>query len=154
MSIHTMISLRPENVIRHLPWQFDSKAALGFLLLLATFSLVGWLYLTQASAVATTSYRIDELRVELDQLQQQNSALALEIAQLEALPRIERRAGELGFVPTTNVRYLTVSNYPIPDESPSVLSLESKLYHQAEPEPLSWWINTLDNLAAWITGEG
>ena len=54
MSTNTMISWRPENVVRQLPWRLDSKAALGFLLILATFSLVGWLYLTQASAVTTT----------------------------------------------------------------------------------------------------
>ena len=59
MSSNTMISLRPENVIRQLPWRLDSKTDLGFLLLLATFSLVGWLYLSQASAFTTTSYRID-----------------------------------------------------------------------------------------------
>ena len=85
MSSNILISLRPENVIRQLPWRVDSKAALGFLLLLATFSLVGWLYLTQASAVTATSYRIDALRLELDQIKNQNAALTLEIAQLEAL---------------------------------------------------------------------
>ena len=92
MSSNTMISLRPRNVIRQLPWRLDSKAALGFLLILATFSLVGWLYLSQASAVTTTSYRIDELRKELDQLKNQNAALMLQIAELEALSRVETRA--------------------------------------------------------------
>ena len=72
MSSNTMINLRPQNVIRQLPWRLDSKAALGFLLILATFSLVGWLYLSQASAVTTTSYRIDELRQDLDHLKNQN----------------------------------------------------------------------------------
>jgi hypothetical protein len=153
-----MISLRPENVIRQLPWRLDSKTALGFLLILATFSLVGWLYLTQASAVTTTSYRIDELRVELDQLKNQNAALVIEISQLEALSRVEARARELGFGPTTNVKYLPVAHYPAP------LELEEAEYditrvensvdaYTAEIEAPAWWVEKLDVVAAWLAGE-
>ncbi len=157
MSSNILISLRPENVIRQLPWRLDSKAALGFLLLLATFSLVGWLYLTQASAVTATSYRIDALRLELDQIKNQNAALTLEIAQLEALSRIEVRARELGFVPTTNVRYLPVANYPMPlePEKPtfSVVQSDRALDRdRAEFDPAMWWTDTLDNFAAWLEG--
>ena len=158
MSSNTMISLRPANVIRRLPWQIDSKAALGFLLILGTFSLVGWLYLTQASAVTATSYRIDELRLELDQFQSQNAALALEIAELEALPRIEQRARELGFEPITSVRYLPVANYPVSAEDETTAA-NSNIYSQepihmyaAEPAPLPWWVDVLDNFATWLEG--
>jgi hypothetical protein len=157
MSSNILISLRPENVIRQLPWRVDSKAALGFLLLLATFSLVGWLYLTQASAVTTTSYRMDQLRLELDQIKNQNAALTLEIAQLEALERIETRARELGFAPTTNVRYLPVANYPMPLEPEKPVMgggpLRSDLAGgQVDFDPVAWWLNTLDNFAAWLEG--
>ena len=156
MSSQTMTSLRPESVIRQLPWQFDSKAALGFLLILATFSLVGWLYLTQASAVTTTSYRIDELRLEIDQIENQNAVLALEIAELEALPHVESRARELGFEPTTSVRYLPVVDYPVNvDETAPVrteleLALSNAGAHVVEPASSSWWIDTLDNFADWL----
>ncbi len=158
MSSNVMINLRPENVIRQLPWQLDSKAALGFLLILATFSLVGWLYLTQASAVTTTSYRIDELRLELDQIRNQNAALTLEIAQLEALPRIEMRARELGFEPTTNVRYLAVANYPMPLAAETLTNglaqaRQAMGTYEAEFDPLPWWIDALDNLTAWLEGK-
>jgi hypothetical protein len=157
MSSNILISLRPENVIRQLPWRVDSKAALGFLLLLATFSLVGWLYLTQASAVTATSYRIDQLRLELDQIKNQNAALTLEIAQLEALNRIETRARELGFAPTTNVRYLPVANYPMPLEPEQSVSVggqsRSNLEaNKTEFDPAVWWTDTLDNFAAWLEG--
>ena len=157
MSSNILISLKPANVIRQLPWRVDSKAALGFLLLLATFSLVGWLYLTQASAVTATSYRIDQLRLELDQIKNQNAALTLEIAQLEALDRVESRARELGFVPTTNVRYLPVANYPMPLEPEQPSASDTSLRndnagHLAEFDPGVWWTNTLDNFAAWLEG--
>jgi cell division protein FtsL len=181
MSTNTMISWRPENVVRQLPWRLDSKAALGFLLILATFSLVGWLYLTQASVVTTTQYRIDELRVELDQLRNQNTALNLEIAQLEKLSRIETRAQELGLGPTTNIRYLRVANYPLspqmeygdlrmntsyPTSSRDPLAVpESPIFQERNASTHSllenttsptsnWWVDMLDNITAWLAEEG
>ena len=158
MSSQTMISLKPQNVIRQIPWRLDSRAALGFVLILITFSLVGWLYLTQASVVTTTSYRIDELRLELDHLKNQNAALILEIAELEALSRVEVRARELGFKPTTEIDYVSVPNYPMAEE------LSESTFHStradvaveayaADIEEPSWWVERLDVLAAWLEGE-
>lgn len=155
MSSNTMISLRPENVIRQIPWRLDSKAALGFLLILLTFSLVGWLYLSQASAVTTTSYRIDELRVELDQIKNQNAALILEIAELEAMSRVETRARELGFVPATELKYLPVPNYPAASKAEIAgygsvhIEYDVDAYAREVEKP-AWWIEKLDAFAAWL----
>ncbi len=158
MSSNILISLRPENVIRQLPWRLDSKAASGFLLLLATFSLVGWLYLTQASAVTTTSYRIDELRMDLDRVRNENAALNLEIAQLKALTRIEARAREMGLAPTTSVRYLPVADYPLSPQKeeglPGLGQFDKKLETEADqPDSSGWWAVALDNAAAWVEGQ-
>ena len=156
MSSNTIISLRPKNVIRQIPWRLDSNAALGFILILAAFSLVGWLYLTQASAVTTTSYRIDELRVELDQFKNQNAALILEIAELEAISRVETRARELGFAPATNIKYLSVSNYPVPAPQedismPGAVRVEYSVdAYVDELEEPGWLVEQLDTLAAWL----
>ncbi|MFN8453908.1 MAG: cell division protein FtsL [Anaerolineae bacterium] len=156
MSSNILISLRPQNVIRQIPWRVDSKGATGFLLILATFSLVGWLYLTQASAVTETSYRIDELRLELDQIKNENAALTLEIAQLSALSRVETRARELGLQPTTNVRYLTVADYPAPTGPekpvPGVLTHNATELKGDEFDVAAWWTHTLDEVAAWVEG--
>jgi hypothetical protein len=158
MSSNTIISFRPANVIRRLPWRLDSQAASGFLLILGTFGLVGWLYLTQASAVTATSYRIDELRLELDHLKNQNAALSLEIAELEALPRIEQRARALGFQPTTNVRYLPVANYPASKDEETAAGSgisygrEPVDMYAAEPDPSAWWVRMLDDFAVWLEG--
>lgn len=160
MSSNTIISWRPTQVMRQLPWNLDSKTALGFLLILATFSLVGWLYLTQASAVATTSYRIDELRLELDHLKNQNAALALEIAQFQALSNVERRALQLGFQPTTNVRYLTVESYPLAVSvvdpvayDPVGLSHQRPANGAPQFSATAWWQTMLDSVTAWLVGE-
>ena len=158
MSSQTMISLKPQNVIRQIPWRLDSRAALGFVLILITFSLVGWLYLTQASVVTTTSYRIDELRLELDHLKNQNAALILEIAELEALSRVEVRARELGFKPTTEINYVSVPNYPMAEEESDSTFHSTRAdvaveAYVADIEEPSWWVERLDVLAAWLEGE-
>ena len=160
MSTNTIINWKPEQVAPHLPWRLDSKAALGFLLILATFSLVGWLYLTQASAVTNTRYRIDELRLTLDQLHNQNAALALEIAQLENLSRVETRARELGLGPTTSVRYLPVSNYPAAEsaDNPAVVIVAPRpdpveVFDEPSSPLTEWWNSTLDKVTAWLVEE-
>jgi cell division protein FtsL len=108
--------LRPGSLARRITWRLERKAALGMLLILITVSLIGWLYLTQASSIATTSFQIDQLRAELSTLNQQNAQMELEIATWEALPRVEQRARELGFGPTSQVLYLPVSNYPVAEQ--------------------------------------
>ncbi len=96
-SIQTL--LRPGSLAPSITWRLERKAALGMLLVLITVSLIGWLYLTQASSLTTISFEIEQLRTELSELNQQNAQLELDIADWETLPRIEQRARELGFAP-------------------------------------------------------
>jgi hypothetical protein len=111
--------LRPGSLAQGITWRLERKAALGMLLIIITVSLIGWLYLTQASSLTTTSFEIDQLRTELATLQQQDVELELQIAEWEALARIERRALELGFGPPSQVLYLPVPNYPATDQASS-----------------------------------
>lgn len=109
--------LRPGSLAESITWRLERKAALGMLLILITASLIGWLYLTQASSLTTTSFQIEQLRGELSRLKEQNAQLELEIAQWEDLPRIEQRAHELGFGPPSQVLYLPVPNYPLTEQT-------------------------------------
>lgn len=123
-SIQTL--LRPGSLAQSINWRLERKAALGMLLILITLSLIGWLYLTQASSLTTTSFQIEQLRAELGVLKQQNAQLELEIAEWEALPRIEQRARELGFGPPSQVLYLPVPNYPVTDEADPMINLSTR----------------------------
>lgn len=117
-TIHTVQTLfRPGSLTQSFTWRLERKAALGMLLILITVSLIGWLYLTQASSLATISFQTEKLRAELSMLNQQNAQLELEIAEWEALPRIEQRARELGFGPPSQILYLSVPNYPVADQA-------------------------------------
>jgi hypothetical protein len=148
-----MISLKPQNIIRQIPWRLGSRTALGVVLILMAFSLVGWLYLTQASAVTAASYHIDELRLGLGHINNQNAALILEISELEALSRVEKRALELGFQPANDVQYLSVANYPMPVDSPqetAVLVENSVDAYVDDVEGPNWWVSAVDTVAGWI----
>jgi hypothetical protein len=108
--------LRPGFLAQRITWQLERKAALGMLLILVSVSLIGWLYLTQASSLTSTSFHIEQLRSELNMLNRQNTQMQLEIAGWEGLPRIEQRARELGFGPPSQVFYLPVPNYPVAEQ--------------------------------------
>ena len=84
--------------IKRNPNKLQGRATFGMLIMLLVLSLLGWIYLTQASHVATTSRRIEELQRDKARLEQQNLELAVQIAEMESVSRLAERARELGFV--------------------------------------------------------
>jgi cell division protein FtsB len=81
------------------PRKLEYRATFGMLIMLVVLSLLGWIYLTQASHVATTSRRIQELQAEKAELERRNMELMIQITELESVSRLDKRARELGFVP-------------------------------------------------------
>jgi cell division protein FtsL len=143
----------------------DARTAIGSLLIIILVSLLGWLYLTQASQATTTGYRIYELERERARLQRENAQLMLEIAELERLEKVEARARQLGFIPPEQVEYLVVTNYP-PDHPPSGqlaatfeeenLTLNSPQKEKTgdkvvEVAPAGWWGKMVSQFNIWIT---
>ena len=141
----------------------DAKTAIGSLLILILVSLLGWLYLTQASQVTTTGYRIYELERERVRLQRENAKLMLEIAELERLKDVEARARQLGFVPPDQVEYLVVADYPSDHPSPGQLAatnakedliLDSPKQDNEETVGAAladWWEELVSQFTIWIT---
>jgi hypothetical protein len=114
----------------------------GMLLILLALSLLGWLYLTQASYVATTSRRIQELEAEKIRLRQENLQLMAEIAELESVTRLANRASVLGFaaVAVEDSGFLVVADAPgaqehLPDDDSSVVR---------------WWDSVTSQFTAWV----
>jgi hypothetical protein len=91
-------------------WSVDASTATGLVLCIALLSLGGWLYLAQASQIATTSIRMRETVEKIEKIDRENALLRYQIAQLETIPRIEARARQLGLGPMYNqTTYLTIS---------------------------------------------
>lgn len=121
MSTHTLhpvqTLLRPGNIAQRFIWRLERRDALGVLLVIFIVSLVGWLYLTQANATASVNLAAEENRQLLKAVQAENARLKVEIAEWESLGRIEARARELGFAPTTSALYLSVPGYSVQEAS-------------------------------------
>jgi cell division protein FtsL len=99
------------HCIKRNPNKLEGRATAGMLIIFLVLSLLGWIYLTQASHVATTSRRNQELEAEKTRLQQENMELMVEIATYESVSRLAARAHELGFVAVTpeNADFLAVA---------------------------------------------
>jgi cell division protein FtsB len=162
---HRLRGNSPEGSTEKSIGGLDAKTAIGSLLILILVSLLGWLYLTQASQVTTTGYRIYELERERASLQRENAKLMLEIAELERLESVEARARQLGFVSPERLEYLVVADYP-PDHPSSGqlaatfegenLALDSskqeKTGKQAVGAALAgWWEEMVSQFNIWIT---
>lgn len=145
------ISFKPVTAIKELPWSINKKTTLGFLLLVVAFSLVGSLYLSQASAISTSTLEMDGLHQQIDTLQRRNKDLSMEIAAYESIDHIETRAKELGFSPTSPeaVRYLAAPNFPATEAPQQSTALTTYMAYATEPSFRQTW---LDKLISWVSG--
>ncbi|MBN1937597.1 MAG: hypothetical protein JW934_23270 [Anaerolineae bacterium] len=120
--------------------RFGDRAMIGVLCILAAFALLGWIYLSQASHVAMTSRRVQDLEDQKKQLQEQNLELMAQIAEYESVRRLAERAEALGFVrlPLDEVQFLAVAE---PKDRTMMLA-------DASPAQ-TWWAQVAAQFAAW-----
>ena len=99
-------------------WTLNARTASSLVLCVALLSLVGWLYLTQASQIAATEHHMRKVVDEIEGLERENALLRYQIAQLETIPRIEARAKQLGLGPVLKrTTYLAVPEGPWDQET-------------------------------------
>ena len=126
-------------------WKLQGRSAIGVLLILVALSLLGWIYLTQASHVATTGRRVQKLEQEKARLEQENLQLMAEIAELESVHRLAARAAEMGFV----VAAVGEAEFLVVADPPPV--------HVAElgdgTPATRWWDNVTAQFTAWAQME-
>jgi len=144
-------------------WPLDAKTAARLMLCVALLSLVGWLYLTQASQMANTGHSMRLAVDDIEKIERGNALLRYQISQLEALPRIEARARQLGFGPTGRATYLVTSDYPATPEmiaaSATPESWSEPAQTSADTEPglptttsslLDFWAKVKAQFMAWV----
>ena len=96
--------------LRPSQWSARRVARIGLLIGLAL--AVAALYLLQSSEIVTASRRVQTLRDELWQLQQDNAELANKISAQGSIEQLKKRAEGLGFAGETSVVYLPVRYLP------------------------------------------
>lgn len=107
-------------------WSFDGRTATSVVLCIAVLSLVGWLYLTQASQIAATESHARQVVDDIEKLERENAQLRYQIARLETIPRTEARASQLGLgLMHRKTTYLTVPEIPWEPEIKSVRNTNS-----------------------------
>jgi cell division protein FtsL len=123
----------------------EGRATAGMLIILVVLSLLGWIYLTQASHVATTSRRVQELEDQKNKLHEENLRLMSEIASLESVSRLDERARELGFVDANleDADFLLVQELPDVEEQAS-----------GDGSLVARWLDNVTlQFAAWVQSE-
>jgi hypothetical protein len=143
------------HCVKRDPGKLQGQATIGMLIILAVLSLLGWIYLTQASYVATTSRQIQELESEKARLQQENLELMAEIAGLESVGQLSIRASKLGFVSVTpdDADFVAVADAP-PVEPPGTGLLDIGTPTSSEVPKNARWLNGVtDQFTAWVQAE-
>jgi hypothetical protein len=133
------------------PNKLQGRATFGMLIMLLVLSLLGWIYLTQASHVATTSRRIEELQRDKTRLEQENLELGVQIADMESVSRLAERAQELGFVIVAldDADFLVAA---VPDEVQLVEAYEES-ESGARSESVGWLARVSSQFADWVQSE-
>ena len=141
------------HCIKRDPNKLQGRATLGMLIMLVVLSLLGWIYLTQASHVATTTRRIEELQIDKARLEQQNLELRVEIAELESVSRLAERAKELGFdsVALDDAEFV-VASVPDVDLAQAALSAQDEGWGAGD-QSKSWLDSVAAQFAAWVQSE-
>ncbi len=132
------------HCIKKSPWKLKGQSAIGMLIILLVVSLLGWIYLTQASFVATTSRRVQELETEKALLQERNLELMAEIAEWESVTRLATKARQLGFVSSTTQDNQFLAIHDMPSEQTVA----------QEPTEADWWARVASQFTSWAQSEG
>jgi hypothetical protein len=138
------------HCIKRDPNKLEGRATLGMLIMLVVLSLLGWIYLTQASHVATTSRRIEELQIDKVRLEQQNLELMVEIADLESISRLDARAQELGFrTVVLDDAAFVVAAMPEAEQVP-VVAYDQNGGQDVQAQSTGWLDSVTSQFTAWV----
>jgi hypothetical protein len=143
------------HCVKRDPGKLQGRATFGMLIILAVLSLLGWIYLTQASYVATTSRQVQELEAEKVRLQQENLELIATIAELESVSRLSARASQLGFVAVApdDADFVAIADVPAKQPTESGL-LDVGTAPSSETQQSARWLNGVTaQFTAWAQTE-
>lgn len=139
--------------LRRLSWLTEAQAALGWAIILILIAMLGAIYLSQTSRIATVGRRVQFLQEDLNNLKRENATLERQIAEAQSLERLQKEALRLGFFQASPeaIEYLVIENYPA-ETAPTV-----------EPTPLppppvdtmeeALWLAIRDSITSLMRGQ-
>ncbi len=110
-----MMARQTRDQFRRLNKLTEAQAAIGWGMVLLLGTLLGTIYLTQASRTAAIGRHVQVLQNELIELKRENSALEQGIAEAQSLDRLQGEAVKQGFVPANpeDIEFVIVTDYPL-----------------------------------------
>lgn len=134
------------HALNQAPWRDQQQTGTLALAVVIIVSVIGAIYLAQASTTAAAGRRMQDMEAERQALEQQNAQLRAEIAALRSVPRLIIEAERMGFRPATtdDVEYIRIEGIaPPPDELKPVL-----------PEPVEEEVPTYEEtLESWLSNQ-
>jgi hypothetical protein len=105
---------RAADKLRHLAVLSEAQLFFGWLIVIVALALLGTIYLQQSSRIAALGRQVQAMQRELRDVKRQNALLEGQIAQAQALDRLESEAVRLGFqrARSEDIEYVTIVSYP------------------------------------------
>jgi len=153
-----MMARQTREQLKRLNALTEAQAALGWGVILVLAALLGTIYVSQASRIASVGRRVQILQNELIELKRQNNDLERDIAAAQALDRLQAEAIRLGFVEANpaDIEYIIVPDYPVKLEETDPLEIPPTV--TAVPPPVetvreALWLYLSDRFSDFIRGE-
>ena len=118
---------------KRLSWLTEAQAAVGWGIILVLVTILGTVYLNQASRTAVAGRRVQIRQNELDNVKRENAGLEKKIAEAQSLGRLQTQAQAMGFIQAQpeNIEYLLIPDYPVETAVPPII-LSAKPTSDAE----------------------
>jgi hypothetical protein len=141
-----------EDRTRRWLWLNEAQVAMGWFIVLGLAALLGTIYLSQASRIATTGRRMQVMQDDLETVKRLNADLERDIAGAQALDRLQTAAAQLGFVPAgpDQIRYVVVTDYPTVQE-PTPTPVPVPVPVESMDEAI--WMQLTSSLSDLVRGE-
>ncbi|MEZ4641880.1 MAG: hypothetical protein R3E31_03925 [Chloroflexota bacterium] len=132
----------------------EAQAALGWGIILILVALLGVIYLSQTSRIASVGRRVQFLQEELDNLRRDNASLERQIAESQSLEYLQGEAARLGFqqADPDSIEYVIVLDYPV---ATPVNPLPTATPIAAPPETIrdALWLSMRSSVTNLMRGE-
>ena len=134
-------SRQARELARRLGVLTEAQAAAGWGVIVVLGALLGAIYLNQASKIATIGRRVQIEQNDLDEVKRANAELEQQIATAQSLERLDTKARQLGFVPSTpaDIDYIVVPQYPTESVGPSAVSSDDATPDTPPATPDTLW---------------
>jgi len=117
---------KTRELSRRLSKLTEAQAAMGWGVILLIVMCLGAIYLNQSSKIAAVGRHVQQLDYALGEIQHENARIERDIAEAQAVERLQQEAARLGFVTaqSSDIEYKVIPNYPAGAPTGSTLTTE------------------------------